>query len=356
MCYIERVVNLLKKVFCSAWILSERDTSKRHFVVLDGIRFCRYPKLKEPVIRFAVLALALLLVASGYGAHNGFHLVELKEIEASNAPLSAPLSRFETNTSKGKEDPSLGFDARIPDMNLELVWIDPGQFEMGSNDGNDNEKPVHRVNITHGYWLGKTEITQAQWRSVMGSDPGHFKGDNLPVENVSWEDCEKFCKKLTDREQKAGRLPNGYVYRLPTEAEWEYAARGGIKSKGFEYAGGDNIDSFGWYYENSMDKTHPVGRKKPNELGLYDMSGSVYEWCYDKYGSYTSDDKTNPSGSLQSWCYVYRGGSWYLGASYCRTTFRDCLRPLSFHAYLGLRVALAPIIRDRSGIILEGRR
>ena len=170
------------------------------------------------------------------------------------------------------------------DVKLKMVKVEKGSFQMGSNDGNSYEKPVHKVTLTKDFWIGETEVTQSQYKTVMGKNPSSFKkGGNYPVECVSWYDAMAFCRKLTELERSAGRLPKGYEYTLPTEAQWEYAARGG-KSKGYEYSGSDDLGEVGWSWDNSNGATHSVRQKKPNELGLYDMSGNVYEWCRDWYG------------------------------------------------------------------------
>ena len=207
---------------------------------------------------------------------------------------------------------------------------------MGSTAGDDDEKPVHTVRVDS-FYMGKYEVTQEEWQEVMGSNPSRFKGTNRPVEGVSWYDVVAYCNKRSYRE---GRTPvyqiNGERvraswtadgYRLPTEAEWEYAARGGNESRGYEYAGGDNADQVGWYGDNSGDKTQPVGGKSPNELGIYDMSGNVWEWCWDRYGGYSYGSQTNPKGASSGPRRVLRGGSWYLYAGYLRSAYRHVSSP-----------------------------
>ena len=186
---------------------------------------------------------------------------------------------------------------------------------MGSNDSeaHSDEKPVHSVTLND-YYIGETEVTQELWEAVMGSNPSVFKGSKKPVEMVSWNNCQEFIMKLN-------RL-TGRDFRLPTEAEWEYAARGGNKSQGYKYSGSNTIDDVAWYDENSLS-THPVGTKAPNELGLYDMSGNVWEWCSDWYGDYSSSSQTNPTGSSSGSGRVLRGGSWCRDAQCCRVAFRD---------------------------------
>ncbi len=169
-----------------------------------------------------------------------------------------------------------------------MVFVEGGTFEMGSNDY-DNEKPVHRVTVSD-FYIGKYEVTQKEWQEVMGNNPSRNKGDDLPVENVSWNDIQDYLQRLNAK--------TGGNYRLPTEAELEYAARGGNKSHGYEYSGSNTLDNVAWYYDNSGSKTHSVGTKQPNELGIYDMSGNVWEWCNDWYGEnyYSSSSQNNPQG------------------------------------------------------------
>ena len=180
--------------------------------------------------------------------------------------------------------------------------------------------------------MGKYEVTQAQWKAVMGSNPSRFKGDNLPVENVSWDDVQAFIRKLNQL--------TGKRYRLPTEAEWEYAARGGNKSRGYKYAGGNNIDEVAWYDGNSGERTHPVGKKRPNELGLYDMSGNVWEWCSDWYDEdyYGNSPQNNPQGPASGSSRVFRGGSWLNYAILCRSASRYYSTPDSRYGLIGFRL------------------
>lgn len=224
---------------------------------------------------------------------------------------------------------------------MKLVYVAPGSFMMGSNNGDSDETPVHRVTLTKGYWIGKYEVTQSEYQSIMGTNPSRFKGSNKPVEQVSWNDAVKFCKKLTARERAAGRLPSDCEYRLPTEAEWEFAARGGTKSRGYKYSGSNNINSVAWFGSNSSGQTHEVGTKSSNELGIHDMSGNVWEWCNDWYGKYSSGSATDPAGASSGSYRVNRGGGWASGARCCRVAFRDNNSPGYTYAFLGFRVLLA---------------
>ena len=200
-----------------------------------------------------------------------------------------------------------------------MVYVSGGTFTMGatSEQGGDvypNEKPVHSVTLSS-FYICKYEVTQALWQAVMGSNPSYWRGDDLPVETVSWDDCQTFIRKLN--------ALTGKNFRLPTEAEWEFAARGGNHSRGYRYAGSNNIGDVAWYGGNSEGKTHVVGTKSPNELGLYDMSGNVYEWCQDWYGSYSGAPQTNPTGDSSGSRRVLRGGGWFNGASFCRSSLRS---------------------------------
>ncbi|MBK8556721.1 MAG: SUMF1/EgtB/PvdO family nonheme iron enzyme [Lewinellaceae bacterium] len=220
-----------------------------------------------------------------------------------------------------------------------MVLVKGGTFKMGCTSEQqvctDDEKPAHNVTLRD-YYIGQTEVTQAQWRAVMGSDPTelyHTGCDECPVERVSNEDIQQFLTKLNAQS-------GGARYRLPTEAEWEYAARGGKQSKGYLYAGSDNLDDVAWYgYEKSYKTTHPVKGKSPNELGLYDMSGNVYELCSDWYGSYSADSQTNPIGPSSGSGRVGRGGSWGNDPQVCRVADRGSVAPGYRGNGMGVRLA-----------------
>lgn len=213
-------------------------------------------------------------------------------------------------------------------ISFNMLPVGHGTFTLGAPD--DDENPVHEVTLSHDFYMCETEVTQALWTAVMGSNPSYFKGDNLPVDKVSWEDCQAFIKKLNSL--------TGKNFRLPTEAEWEYCARGGDKSKGSLYSGGNDLDQVAWYSANSGNKPHPVATKKPNELGLYDMCGNVWEWCQDWYGPYSSDSQTDPTGPESAFYRIRRGGSWCNSADDCRVSARDYNIPEFRISYLGLRL------------------
>ena len=220
-----------------------------------------------------------------------------------------------------------------------LLFVQGGTFTMGctTEQGSDcgtDEKPAHQVTVSD-FYIGKHEVTQALWRSVMGSDPPelNFKGcDQCPAERVSWEDVQDFLQKINV--QNPGRQ-----YRLPTEAEWEYAARGGQQNKGYTYSGSNTLDEVGWYSSNAGGKTHAVGGRKANELGLFDMSGNVLEWCGDWYGTYPAGAQTNPVGSTTGSYRVYRGGSWGGVPQNARVAYRFSYTPTNRGSYLGFRLA-----------------
>lgn len=230
----------------------------------------------------------------------------------------------------------------IDEVTFKMVRVEKGTFQMGCNNGYDREKPIHQVTL-NSFCIGETEVTQELWEAVMDSNPSEFKDSKHPVDNVSWNDCQSFLAKLNEL--------TGKTFRLPTEAEWEYAARGGSKSKGYIYSGSNTIDDVAWYYHNSYDKgesspdygTHNVAIKAPNELGIYDMSGNVYEWCLDWESSsyYSSSPENNPTGPNTGSFRVCRGGSWYGGdATACRVAYRCSSEPNHADSDIGFRLAL----------------
>jgi formylglycine-generating enzyme required for sulfatase activity len=238
-------------------------------------------------------------------------------------------------------------------IGMKLVLIPKGTFMMGSpesEEGRQKDETQHEVTISKDYYLGVYEVTQAQYEKVMGKNPSYFQGPkvgnenaDLPVENVSWDDTVEFCKKLSDlpEEKKAGRL-----YRLPTEAEWEYACRAGSKTA---YAFDDEeglLPEYGWFKRNSSDRTHTVGLLEPNAWGLYDMHGNVWECCSDRYGDYPKGAVSDPSGPKVGSTRVYRGGCWRNVAANCGSAYRDWNSPVDRSNFLGFRLALS----SQSGI------
>ena len=223
------------------------------------------------------------------------------------------------------------------DISIDMVRVEAGMFTMGATpemeEPFDNEEPTHKVMLTNDYYIGKYEVTQALWQTVMGNNPSNFKGDNLPVETVSWDDCQEFICKLN--------IITGKKFRLPTEAEWEYAARGGKKSRGYLYSGSNNISDVAWCDSNSGSKTHAVGSKQANELGIYDMSGNVWEWCQDWYEKYSSSFQTDPTGANRGSNRVFRGGCWFFPAGFCCASYRANGTPAEGGKFLGLRLVLS---------------
>jgi formylglycine-generating enzyme required for sulfatase activity len=241
---------------------------------------------------------------------------------------SLPQRIAEAKVQKEKDE------AAVRNLNIEMILVKGGTFRMGCSeeqgeDCNDNEKPLHSVTVSS-FNMGKYEVTQAQWKCIMGDNPSFYKGDNLPVEQVRLTAIEEFISKLNSA--------TGKRYRLPTEAEWEYAARGGNKSQGYKYSGSNTLSNVGWISDNSSDTTHPVGGKSPNELGIYDMSGNVMEWCSDWYSDYSSSSQTNPVGPSSGRSRMYRGGGWNDLSKYCRVSSRDIVIPAYRFSRIGFRL------------------
>ncbi len=281
----------------------------------------------------------------------GNHKVEIKKdgygtdsktvsiLEGQTASLSGVL-KTNASSSVASGTSLAGNTISIPvkdGISIDMVRVEAGTFTMGATAEmkvpDDDEKPTHQVTLTNDYYIGKYEVTQALWQAVTGNNPSNYKGDNLPVENVSWNDCQEFISKLN-------RI-TGKTFRLPTEAEWGYAARGGKKSRGYQYSGSNNLADVAWYEDNSGSKTHTIGSKQANELGIYDMTGNVWEWCQDWYGKYSSSSQTNPTGATSGSYRVIRGGSWFNAARYCRSSFRFNGTPVYRRIDLGLRLVLS---------------
>ena len=271
----------------------------------------------------------------GHGTSKDFEKAEYCLTEAANQ------GNLEAKTLLSKITTERAAEIEKALANIEMVFVEGGTFQMGatSEQGSDayyEEKPVHTVTVSS-FYIGKTEVTQELWVAVMGSNPSYFKkGGNYPVESVSWNDVQEFLKKLN--------AITGKQYRLPTEAEWEYAARGGNKSRGYKYSGGNNIEDIAWYEGNSSQETHPIATKAPNELGIYDMSGNVMEWCQDWYNSeyYSQSPSNNPQGASSGINRVLRGGSWDFIASFSRVSYRDGQSSDNGVNLNGVRLVLLP--------------
>ena len=269
----------------------------------------------------------------------GSHKLEVKK--EGYQPFADNIT-IQENTTFSLEDKELkkgiaSLTFTVNGVSFEMIKVEAGTFTMGATsemqDPDSDEKPAHQVTLTNNYYLGKTEVTQALWKAVMGNNPSYFAGDNKPVEKVSWNDCQTFFSKLN--------RATGKNFRLPTEAEWEFAARGGNKSRHYQYSGSNSLTEVAWYDDNSGGMTHNVATKQPNELGLYDMSGNVWEWCSDWYGDYSSTAQTNPTGAYSGSRRVHRGGSWDYDAWSCRSSLRGDFGPGSGDNSLGFRLALS---------------
>jgi formylglycine-generating enzyme required for sulfatase activity len=297
------------------------------------------------------------------------------EPTASSAVYSAPIEISNATTLKARAFKVGWMNSQIatgtflfnPATPEGFVKVLGGTFQMGSSDGQSNEEPVHSVTLSS-FYIGKYEVTQSEWVRVMGTNPASCYGEgvNYPVYFVSWYAALVYCNKRSIQEgltpcyikwgstnpDNWGSIPisdcidwdiiicnwSADGYRLPTEAEWEYAARGGHKPKPYTYAGSNTVDDVAWYYDNSNYKTHQVGTKAPNELGIYDMSGNVWEWCWDWYGSYSSSAQTNPHGATSGSLRVSRGSSFYSNVNYCRVAYRSYDNPYRKNHSFGLRV------------------
>lgn len=227
----------------------------------------------------------------------------------------------------------------INGVTFNMKKVKAGTFTMGAtseqgSDSFEDEKPAHQVTLTHDYYIGETEVTQPLWIAVMGVNPSSYTGDNMPVNNVSWDDCQEFIVKLNSL--------TGKNFRLPTEAEWEYAARGGNLSQGYKYSGSNNINDVAWYKDNSNSSTHPIKSKKPNELGLYDMNGNVSEICSDYYNLFSNVAQIDPTHATSGSDHLHRGGNYYFNAQCCRISYRQNYNSEIKYKNVGLRLVEAP--------------
>lgn len=241
-------------------------------------------------------------------------------------------------------------EKNVPGVNFEMVYVRGGTFTMGATKEQGvyyqlDELPAHQVTLTD-YHIGKFEVTQGLWEKVMGTTvreqrdkanrekPLNGMGADYPMYYVTWSEAKEFCEKLSEL--------TGRKYALPTEAQWEYAGRGGVKGKGYKFSGGNSLDTVAWYTANSGHASHPVGKKRANELGIHDMGGNVWEWCADWYGEYSSDPQTDPAGWEEGDSRILRGGSWYSSEGYCRLAFRLADFPHRRDGSFGFRVVLLP--------------
>ena len=240
-------------------------------------------------------------------------------------------------------DPDI-LEFEVEDVSFKMILVEHGHFMMGATSEQKasfaNEEPVHKVTLTKDYYMGETQVTQALWEVVMGNNLSVFKGGERPVDWAGWDDCQEFIRNLN---RKLRSQLHGKSFRLPTEAEWEFAARGGNNSCGYQYSGSDDLGEVACYSENSGRKSCDVASFAPNELGIYDMSGNVWEWCHDRYESYNRFAQTDPKGPLSGSYRVIRGGSFNTGVGSCRLSCRLYCNSSSVHPnhFLGLRLALS---------------
>ena len=306
-------------------------------VYVDGVKVGQSPRVFNGVL---VGNHNVEIRKSGYATSRQTVTISEGQTASISGSLTSSTSSSTANTLSSSGSSLSGNALTIPvknGINIEMVKVEAGSFNMGATPEMENpwedEKPVHRVTLTNDYYIGKYEVTQALWQAVMGKNPSWFKGNDLPVELVSWNDCQDFISKLN--------AMTGKRFRLPTEAEWEYAARGGKKSRGYQYSGSNTLGDVAWYSDNSGSKTHAVGTKQPNELGIYDMAGNVDEWCQDWYVSYSSSPQTNPTGAASGSVRVSRGGSWDFSARGCRSSYRRGNTPDFRNGDQGLRLVLS---------------
>ena len=306
-------------------------------VYVDGVKVGQSPRVFNGVL---VGNHNVEIRKSGYTTSRQTVTISEGQTASISGSLTSSASSSNSNTLSSSGSSLSGNALTIPvknGINIEMVKVEAGSFDMGATPEMENpdasEKPVHRVTLTNNYNIGKYEVTQALWQAVMGNNPSYFKGEDLPVEQVSWNDCQDFISKLN--------AMTGKKFRLPSEAEWEYAARGGKKSRGYQYSGSNTLGDVAWNDGNSGSKTHAVGTKQPNELGIYDMTGNVWEWCQDWYGSYSSSPQTNPTGAVSGSGRVYHGGSWVSSARDCRSSYRGLSTPGARSFILGLRLVLS---------------
>ena len=292
-----------------------------------------------------ILTLLLMLCPIGMAAQSTITRHKPKPAVTKPKPAAKPKAkpkpapRRNSTHHSGSTSSTVSLSTELNKLINNMVYVSGGTFTMGGtseqgSDAYDDEKPTHSVTLSS-YYICKYEVTQALWRAVMGNNPSNFKDDNLPVECVSWDDCQTFINRLNSY--------TGRNFRLPTEAEWEFAARGGNYSRHYKYSGSNYISDVAWYDGNSSNRTHPVGTKQANELGLYDMSGNVWEWCSDWYGSYSSYSQNDPTGPNSGSNRVLRGGSWLIIASYCRSSARCDFTPGFRGYFLGFRLVLSQL-------------
>ena len=319
-------------------ILGEADinsTPAMADIYIDGKKIGQTPQMVSDLL---IGQHQVRISKQGYSDYNSTLIVKEGETSLLTAKLEKPKAEQTATVSNPGTTSSVGnLVITVGNVSFTMVKVEGGTFRMGAtkeqgDDAYSNEIPAHQVTLSS-YYIGETEVTQALWEAVMGRNPSHFKGNNRPVEQVSWDDCQIFIQKLN---QKTGRK-----FRLPTEAEWEFAARGGKKSRSYKYSGSKTIDDVAWYTETTNDEgTRDVKTKKPNELGLYDMSGNIREWVQNWHGEYSRSSQTNPMGPSSGNLRTIRGGDWFSDARRCRVSYRETNETDYRYYCLGLRLAL----------------
>lgn len=303
-------------------------------VYLDGKLVGKSPNIFSEIL---VGKHSIKITKDGFADYVG----EVSVLDNQQTSVVGKLQKEQPAAEEVPDNKSLTF--LVQGVKFTLVKVQGGTFTMGAtseqgNDAESDERPAQQVTLSD-YYIGQTEVTQALWEAVMGSNPSYSKEDSLPVEGVSWEECQTFIKKLNSL---LSNQLGGKRFVLPTEAQWEYAARGGMESKGYKYAGSNQLSALAWSESNSNRSTHPVAQKQPNELGLYDMSGNVYEWCSDWYGDYSIAEKMNPKGPNRGSYRVIRGGAWCHNAGCCRVSYRANYLPTNKGNGIGFRLCLIP--------------
>ena len=305
-------------------------------IYIDGTKRGQTPQLIDQLL---IGQHQLRLSKQGYADYSG--TININEGET--ASVNATMNKGANNAAEQQqainmpkeEVASLRKTITVGNVSFNMIRVDGGTFMMGATSEQENpendEKPAHQVTLST-FYIGETEVTQELWQAVMGKNPSKYKGSQQPVEQVNWDDCLKFIVKLNKK--------TGLQFRMPTEAEWEFAARGGNKSQGCQYSGSDNIADVAWYTENSSFSTHDVKTKQPNELGIYDMSGNVEEWCQDWFERYNNGSFTNPIGPATGYNRICRGGGWDYYAKGCRVSNRISSKPSTRNELVGLRLVL----------------
>lgn len=306
-------------------------------IYIDGQKIGQTPQLVSNLLEGQH---QLRITKQGFKEYSTTLTVRERETSSISAKLEkAVIEQAAVKTSESTSNTAIP-TITVGNVSFNMIRIDGGTFMMGATNEqqnpNPNEEPVHQVTLSS-FYMGETEVTQALWETVMGKNPSNFKGAERPVEMVSWKECQSFIKKLNKK--------TGLSFRLPTEAEWEYAARGAGKSKGYQYSGSDYIDIVAWYDRNSDGRTHDVKTKQANELGLYDMSGNVGEWCQDWKDDYPTAAQNDPMGPSSGSLRIVRGGDWRDFDSMCRVAFRNFyFKPDEKSNIIGLRLVLQSII------------